>query len=123
MFCRRSCSVLTNHAFTSRFYSKKALKVDPTFLEVLKPLESFTQRLIDSSAAGDANHRHRDGVQLWSTIPQVEKPHEAVPSMEKARFVGDETLPDILAGPLRGDSMHEDFPPGTFVEIRRWVAL
>ena len=92
-------------------------------MEMLKPLESFTQRLIDSSAAGDANHQHRDGVQLWSTIPQVAKSHEAVPSMEKARFVGEETLHDLQEVPLRGDSMHENFPPGTFVEIRRWIVL
>jgi hypothetical protein len=39
--------------------------------------------------------------------------------MEKARFVVEETLPD--ATPLRGDSMREDFPPGTFVEIHRWI--
>jgi hypothetical protein len=52
MLYRRSCSLLTKSGFPSRFYSKKARKADPTFVEVLKPLESLTRRLFDSSTAG-----------------------------------------------------------------------
>lgn len=118
MLCRCSCSRLTIRGSHSRLYSKGASKTD-SVLNVLVPLESFTRRLIDSSAAGDANHKHRDGIKLWSTIPQVAKPTESVPSMEKARFVGEET--QAYVEPMGDESLHEDFPPGTFVEIRRWI--
>lgn len=110
-----------NRVFAARLYSKRSLKEDPAFLQVLSPLESFTRRLIDSSAAGDAKYGHRDGIQLWSTIPQVAKPTQDVPSMEKARFIDRESQPDVEL--LHDGFIHEDYPPGTFVEIRRWMVF
>jgi exoribonuclease II len=118
MLYRCSCSSFFIRGSASRLYSTSASKTG-TVVDVLEPLESFTRRLIDSSAAGDANHKHRDGIKLWSTIPQATRQADAVPSMEKARFVREETQADIE--PVHGETLYEGFPPGTFVEIRRWI--